>query len=246
MKYKILSLFLTLLLILSACGEAAAPSAGSESVAEPEAFGISVAETPEQEAEVTALPGVSSVEEAPDSTVEEADPVETPGTPVTDLTDYAIRALVLCDYMDGLSYAPDDFVLFWRAMGYYIDSVKNIAPYLTREDGRTWLRSEDADWFVSALFGAYDGEYPVVTEEDPFVVVRYEDDQEVYGVQEIDVTDLEVQVEDFPDEPAGKSVQAQVLEDGAVVATYRAELSDQVWEDGASAFYYSVTDLERE
>lgn len=244
MRYNFIALFLACLFLLSACGAPAAPSAPEQPPAEPEAFGISLEETPEQAAEITQAPEISgslAEGESSETVAEEF----LPGHPLTDLTEYAIRALVLCDYLDNLAYSPEDMVLFWRAMGYYIDGVKNLHPALTRNGDVTELDSADLGEVVPALFGNFSGDYPAVTEEDPFVTVRYEDGREIYQIREIDTLGLEFQME-FPDDPAGNDVQVQLLDGGEPVATYRAGLGGMVLREGATEFFYCVTGLERE
>lgn len=246
MKYTIKTMILlgTMLCLLVGCGE---QPESSVSVAQtPETFGLaSIAETPEEQGTVTdgtmvSAEEASGMEELAESSAET--PLE------TDLTELAIKSAVCAVYMDGLSYNNIDPVYFWRSVGYLIGQVGTQSPDISAEGDVLKIAAEDLSPFVAALFGPYEGQYPSLGEENPLVTSEYGDEGEVYSVTSWDLASMEVTVSEPELQEDGSYLcQAELLENGTAVGTYRLTLTDYIPSDGETPlFAYCITGLEEQ
>ena len=157
---RVLTLFLALSVLLTACGlplvgdlfpsETSTPTAPAEQT--PASFGAAQPQqTPEPLAETTEAP--ASMQEPPEpidpegSAVEpegsaiepegsavEPSPIEPPEVsldPDADMTEFLVKSALCADYVNDLWYDPDT-AFFWRAMGYLIYLA---GPYAQAETG---------------------------------------------------------------------------------------------------------------
>lgn len=247
MRYKFLTLLLglSLLLELTACGRDNTASGTSVQVsAEPETFGAeSLEDKPAQMAQTTALPeGSQDSAAVPVPSASAAEPQAVQEAAAQDLTELAITSVVYCEYLDRLPYSSDP-VFFWRSLGYLIDAVGDRSPLLTVEGEQTHLDSRDIEQFVDAIFADYTGDYPSVTEENPFFSFELGLESDLYTVQVPEISGIEITMTQPEDQGNGTFVvQAQVLEDGQAQQEYTVTMVTSVYDgDQAQLFPYSIT-----
>lgn len=252
MKYKcgLLAAALGLVCLLAGCGSTGAQP--SESVpaapAETGAFGmVSIAETPEQMAEITAAPAPesSAAEELPEAS--SAEEMAEPEEPV-DLTNLAVKSVLCSEYLDRLTYDRADPVFFWRAVGYLVGQVGEQYPEATLEGDMVTIPADGAAPFVTALFGSYEEQYPSLGEENPLIATEYQEQQEIYKVSRMDLSTMDVTMGQMELQEDGTyRCRAELQEDGQTVAVYVLTLTKYPETEGETPlFAYSITGLTAE
>lgn len=245
MKLRILALMLCAAMILSmaACAGEEASSAAPSPSESPAAFGdASLADVPIQEAETTSLPA-----EAPDNTsVFPEESLTEPETVVQDFTELAVKSVLVCDAVDLLPYNPDgDDMYFWRSIGYLIGEIGPLEGLIGLEDPLGKIQRQDAAIFAHAISATFSGEYPVVTQEDPFIIPGEDD---TYLINMLPQEDIEIRMTEnrFTAEGNTFTEEAEILRNGESLGTYTVTLTEYTGTDprGQAIFGYSLVDLE--
>ena len=242
----------------SAAEVAAEPETEAEET--PASFGVNeITETPELQAEVTA-----AVEITPEPEVSEQ-PVEEPETeePVQDLKAAQVKSAICANYFTDVAYDPADPIYFWRAICYMtilaedqIEGAEREETTVTEynEEGEAVeakaelirIPAEALDPLVTALFGAYEEQYPALSEEDPRVAWESTEDGEFYRITIRDLDDWAVKMDETePDEDGIYHYEVTFTDEGKAIALYRVDMKDYPEDaDGADVFTFTVSDVE--
>lgn len=247
MKIRFIWVLTVMLIILCACGQEVSSVSAEPSAVETETFGtVAEEQTPQPMAEVTAAaePSEQPREETAEETAEMS--AETPAE-AKNLTELAIRSVVLCDYREMMPYEHGEPVLFWRAMAYLVDAVGWESDKLTVTEEGVECGVPHLEEFVQALFGGYDEDYPAVTEENPFVYSKQGEEYEILVFSVVPYDGLDVAVSPVePQEDGTFTAKAEVFEQGELVGTYTAVLRRTAFGGEENLFPYSVVDLRTE
>lgn len=158
-KMIALILALAVLMSLTACGGTGADSASVSAVSEAE---TSPSPAVSEEAESWGSVAAEASPESPTETENQEEEnefgtMEVPA-PVQDDETIAelkeiIMALVMCDFADGMQFAPQDSMFFWRAMNYYAASVCYSYEALSEDMSWAVFSEEAVLYFAKRMFG---------------------------------------------------------------------------------------------
>lgn len=246
MKLRIRALMLCAAMIISmtACGDKEDISSAAPAPSEaPAAFGdTSLADVPVQEAETTSLPGEipETASVLPESSLSE------PESEIQDFTELAVKAVLVCDAVDLLPYNPDgDDMYFWRSIGYLIGEMGPQEGLIELEDPLGKIQRQDAAIFAHAISATFSGEFPVVTQEDPFIIPGEED---TYLINMLPQEDIELRMTEnrFTAEGNTFTEEAELLRNGESLGTYTVTLTEYTGTDprGQASFGYSIVSIE--
>ena len=245
MKSRIPALILcaAMMITMTACGgKDNMPSVASAPSQAPVAFGdMSLTDMPVPEAETTSLPAEAPVSAA--SSLEESH--MEPET-VYDFTEEAVKAVLVCDAVDLLPYNPDgDDMYFWRSIGYLIGEMGPQEGLIDLEEPLGKIRRQDAAIFAHAISATFSGELPVVTQEDPFIMLG---DDDTYLINMLPQEDIELRMTENRFSNQGDTIteEAELLRNGESLGTYTVTLTEYTGTDprGQAIFGFSIVSLE--
>ena len=242
MRYKFLALMtaLSMLLALTACTGGSGSSAKSDvSSAEPEAFGAeNIGGQPEQMAETTGEPedGAMESQNEPGAVTETGEE-----SVFGSLDDRAVLSALIVVYQDKIPYSAEDPVFFWRAVARLVACSGE--PI---EDGHVRISAEELAPYVAALFAGYEGPYPMVGEENPYVAEEYVDGETVYVITSTGPPDYAVNLTEQETDGSGTwgAELTGTGTDGSIIS-YSVSRTDY---DGPAQekFAYSITGIAEE
>ncbi len=246
MKLRIWVLLLCASMIISmtACGSKDDISSAAPAPSEaPAVFGeASLADAPVQEAETTSLPAEAPEEASslPETSQQESE------TAVQDFTHLAVKAVLVCDAVDLLPYNPDgDDMYFWRSIGYLIGEMGPLEGLIELEDPLGKIQRQDAAIFAHAISATFDREFPVVTQEDPFIIPGEDD---TYLINMLPQEDIELRMTEnrFSNQGNTFTEEAELLRNGESLGTYTVTLTEYTGTDprGQKIFGYSIVSVE--
>lgn len=243
MKSRIPALILcaAMMITMTACGgKDNMPSVASAPSEAPAAFGdTSLADAPLQEAETTSLPAEApSVSASVEESITE--------TAVQDFTEEVVKAILVCDAVDLLPYNPDgDDMYFWRSIGYLIGEMGPQEGLIDLEEPLGKIQRQDAAIFAHAISATFSGELPVVTQEDPFIMLG---DDDTYLINMLPQEDIELRMTENRFSNQGDTIteEAELLRNGESLGTYTVTLTEYTGTDprGQAIFGFSIVSLE--
>lgn len=247
MKRSVLLILMCLicLFLWTGCGNASDPSTASAPSASgtPDAFGeTALADTPVQEAATTTLPedqtAGSSQPESASVSSEEASGA------VSDYTEQAVIAAIICAAVDTLPYAPEDSMYLWRGIGYLIGQIGTQADIITQEGEFGHIAAEDAAIFAYAIDADFDGNIPSTSEEDPLIGTA-EDGGYLINMLDQGALSLSMTENRLSSDADTVTEEAELFRDGESLGVYTVTLTKYANPDGPGRNYfaYSITDI---